>query len=246
MTNASQSVTIEVLPTIAVTPHAWDEVWALTQRFYETDRSFAEQKLKMRQRVALFRTKSRKLIGMASIDIYPALFQGRKLVAIHTSHVLLEEEYRGRNLIQRLGFSTFVETRLRYPLRPIYWFFDTFSYKSYLLLPRNFHEFWPRYEHPTPPWETALMDHLATQRYRSAWRAERGIVMRSGQKRLQPDAAPLDVKPAETPELDYFARVNPGHADGDMLICLCPLNARNWFTAGIRALQRTRARRSKL
>jgi hypothetical protein len=246
MSNALQGVTIDVLPTIAVTRQTWDEIWTLTQAFYDTDRAYSEQKLKMRQRTVLFRTKTdRALIGMASVDIYPALFRGRQLVAIHTSHVLLHEQYRGRNLLQRVGFKTFLETRLRYPLRSIYWFFDTFSYKSYLLLPRNFSEFWPRYEHPTPPWELALMDHLATERYRSAWRAERGIVMRSGQSVLQSDAAPLDGRSIETPELEFFARANPGHAEGDMLVCLCPLNAKNWLTAGVRALNRVRGHKAK-
>ena len=36
-----------------------------------------------------------------------------------------------------VGFRTFLEARIRFPFRSIYWFFDTFSYKSYLLLPRN-------------------------------------------------------------------------------------------------------------
>jgi hypothetical protein len=42
------------------------------------------------------------------------------------------------------------------------------------------------------------------------------------------------------PELEFFARANPGHADGDMLVCLCPLSAANWLSVGVRALQRAR------
>ncbi|HEX5126843.1 MAG TPA: hypothetical protein VFW00_08885, partial [Rhodocyclaceae bacterium] len=98
----------------------------------------------------------RALVGMASVDVFPMEFEGRKLAVIYTSHVLLHEAYRGHNLIQRVGFRSFLETRLRYPLRPIYWFFDTFSYKSYLLLPRNFRDYWPRFDRPTPAWEQAL------------------------------------------------------------------------------------------
>jgi len=245
MSDPSQGVSIQVLATDAISAATWDEIWSLTQTFYDTQRSYVEQKLKKRQRMVLFRgRRDGTLIGTASIDIYPSLFQGRKLVAIHTSHVLLQEAYRGRNLIQRVGFNTFVETKLRYPLRPVYWFFDTFSYKSYLLLPRNFGEYWPRYDQATPAWEHALMDHLATDVYRSAWRAERGIVTRSGQKRLQPDAAPLESRDVTTPELEFFARMNPGHAEGDMLICLCPLHASNWLTAATRALKRIRKQRS--
>jgi hypothetical protein len=234
-------VTIDVVPTTSIAPPVWDEIWRLTQTFYDTERGYVESKLKEHQRTVLFRSRgARALIGMVSMDVYPVLFQGHRLAVIYTSHVLLHEQHRGHNLIQRLGFRTFLETRLRFPFRPIYWFFDTFSYKSYLLLPRNFRDFWPRFDRQTPEWEHALMNQLAAQAYGSAWRPAQGIVARSGQKRLRPETAPLEQDLARTPELEFFARANPSHAAGDMLVCLCPLTAANWLSVGIRALKRSR------
>lgn len=230
------AVAIEVVATNAATPATWSDIWSLSQTLYDTDRDYVEQSLKQHQRIALFRAPDR-LVGMASIDVYPAEFRGRRLAVIFTGHVLLRPEYRGQNLIQRLGFRIFLGARLRYPLRRIYWFFDTFSYKSYLLMPRNFREFWPRYDRPTPAWELALMDHLARQMYPEYWRPEQGIVARSGRKRLRPETAPLDAV-AGDPHLEFYARANPGHSAGDMLVCLCPLSASNWLSAGLRALQR--------
>ena len=89
---------------------------------------------------------------------------------IYTAHVIIREAWRGLNLLQKLGARTFLATRLRHPLQPIYWFFDTFSYKSYLLLPRNFREYWPRREERTPERYAALIDQLAAQMYGGAWR----------------------------------------------------------------------------
>jgi hypothetical protein len=153
---------------------------------------------------------------------------------------LLRKEYRGHNLMQQLGMRVFLKTRLRFPFRSIYWFFETFSYKSYLLLPHNFREYWPRQERKMPERERALMDHLAVEAYGSAWRPQLGIVARSGKKRLRPDAAPLNRNVPLTPELRFFSTANPGHAEGDMLVCLCPLTLRNWFSVGVRAIQRMR------
>jgi len=237
----SGGVTIDIVPTATLAAPTWDEIWRLTETFYDTDRGFVEERLKEHQRVVLFRSQGeRALVGMASVDVYPVLFQGHRLAVIYTSHVLVREQYRGHNLIQRVGFRTFLEVRLRFPLRPIYWFFDTFSYKSYLLLPRNFREFWPRFDRPTPERERALMHQLAVQVHGSAWRPAQGIVVRSGQKRLRPETAPLEEKLAASPDVEFFARVNPGHAEGDMLVCLCPLNAANWLSIGIRAFERAR------
>jgi hypothetical protein len=236
---ALRRAVIDVQPTAAITSQAWDEIWELTQAFYDTERGYAEEKLRAHQRTALFRSRGDlALVGMASLDVYPVVFEGRRLAVIYTSHVVLRERYRGHNLIQRLGLRSFLGARAHWPLRPIYWFFDTFSYKSYLLLPRNFREFWPRHDRATPAWEQGLMNHLAARTYGAAWQPERGIVMRSGRKRLRAEVAPLEEKLVRSREIEFFHRANPGHADGDMLVCLCPLSTANWLSVGVRAFQR--------
>jgi hypothetical protein len=225
----------------ALTPAQWDEIWILTQEFFEVERVHAEAELRRRQRIALFHMNG-ALLGMAAIDVLTEEFQGRPVIAIHTSHVLLRENWRGRNLLQKLGWRTFLASRVRHPLRPIYWFFDTFSYKSYLLLPRNFREFWPRYERPTPAGCRQLIDQLARRIYGTAWAPDAGIVRRSGLKRLLETSAPLVLARDSDPHLWFFSRANPGHAEGDMLLCLCPLTLGNWLSLAYKALKRLQRR----
>jgi hypothetical protein len=235
-------VVTQVRRTRDLTPRDWDDIWTLTNEFYDVERDYAEAELRRRERIALFRMNG-ALLGMASIAVWTARFRGRRLEVINTSHVLIRENWRGRNLLQKLGFLTFLRTRLRHPFRPIYWFFDTFSYKSYLLLPRNFSQFWPRHDEPTPEARAALIDRLATELYGPAWRPAYGIAVRSGQKRLRPVAAPLVLTPETPADIRFFAAANPGHAEGDVLICLCPLSLANWLSVARRALaRRERAR----
>jgi hypothetical protein len=241
----SAQVTSDVFETSALQPSVWNEIWTLTAAFFDTNRAYAESKLREHQLIALFRTKEGALIGMASMDVYPVQFGGRKLAIIYTVHVLLYEEYRGHNLIQRLGLRVYLKTRLRFPLRSIYWFFDTYSFKGYLLLPRNFRKFWPHPERKIPERERALIDHLATRTYGSAWRADGGIVVRSDKKRMKPDVSRLNLNIPVTPELKFFSQANPDHAEGDMLVCLCPLTITNWLSVGIRAFQRMLRRQRK-
>jgi hypothetical protein len=239
---SADRIVTTVMSTDALTPRDWDEVWVLTQEFFHIERTHAESELRRRQRIALFRMNG-ALLGMVSLDVIPASFRSRPVTAISTTHVLIRENWRGRNLLQKLGFRTFLRERLRHPLRPIYWFFDTFSYKSYLLLPRNFRTYWPRHDRPTPPAQAALIDALAGKVYGPAWRPDRGIVVRSGQKRLRETAAPLVLARDSDPALTFFPRANPGHAEGDMLVCLCPLDLANWLSLAARAMRRARARR---
>jgi hypothetical protein len=227
--------------TRALTPAQWDDIWILTQEFFDVQREYAEAELRRRQTIALFHMND-ALLGMAAIDVFPAEFHGRAITVICTGHVLLRENWRGRNLLQKLGWRTFLSTRLRHPLRPIYWIFDTFSYKSYLLLPRNFRTFWPRHDQATPGEQARLLDELATRLYGPAWRPALGIAVRSGQKRMRETAAPLILARDSDPHLEFFARVNPGHAEGDMLICLAPLSLGNWLSLARNALRRLRRR----
>jgi len=219
----------------------WDEIWALIQQFYDTERDYVEGLIRHHGSIALFRSAGdARLVGISALDVYPAAFEGREVVVIFTSHVMLEPAFRGHNLLQRLGWRTFLRTRMRYPFRAIYWFFDAPSYKSYLLLPRNFRDFWPRRDRQTPAWERGLMDRLSHQMYRDDWLPEQGIVRRTGHRRLKPDAAPLPDDYARDPNLAFFADANPGHAEGDMLVCLCPLSIANLVTLGLRARERRR------
>lgn len=231
-----------VRPAAALREEDWQELWELNRQFFDVERWYAETELFRRELIATFRVEG-QLIGMACIDILPVRFRGRPIAVILTTHVLLREEWRGRNLIQKLGWRTWLRTKLRYPFRPIYWFFDTYSYKSYLLLPRNFVAYWPRRDAPMPETERALIDQLAIQHYGSGWRPGRGLVLRSGRERLRETTAPLSEAELADPDIRFFAEANPGHADGDMLLCLCPLTLRNWLSVGRKALERRRRRR---
>jgi hypothetical protein len=161
MARTQERVGIRILRVAALTAKEWDEIWELTQIYVETQRPFYEAKLRAFPEVALFRNRSGGLVGIVAVDVYRADFRSETSTILFTSSVVIDEPYRRHNLIQRTGFEVFLRARLRHPFRPIYWFFDTFSYKSYGLPPRNFVEFWPRYDRPTPERQAALIDHLA-------------------------------------------------------------------------------------
>ena len=238
MSSPKERIAIEIVPINTLTPPVWDQIWELTERYVDTTRAFFEAKLQKNPEVILFRTQGGRLIGVTALDVYRVEFGGRQASIIFTSSVVVEEGYRRQNLTQRIGFQVFLRTRLQRPFEPIYFFFDTFSYKSYIMLRRNFTEFWPRYDRPTPAWETGFIDYLAQRRYGAAWQPQKGIVERSGQKRLKSTTAPIDDDLLAKPDISFFVTVNPGHQEGDMLVCLCPLSMKNWGFLGLSAVRR--------
>jgi hypothetical protein len=80
---------------------------------------------------------------------------------------------------------------------------------------------------PTPPALAAFIDELATRRYGPDWDRGRGVVRRSGHKRLHSTTAPIEGRLRSDPDVSFFETLNPGHREGDMLVCLAPLTLRN-------------------
>lgn len=223
----------------ALTPADWEGVWALLETLFEVDRAYTEPLLRAREYIVLFRAADDPVLaGMSTFDVLPVDHGGRRVVAIYSSYVLLREAYRGLNLVQKSGFASFLRVKWRHPFTPVLWFFDSFSIKSYLLLPRNFDVYWPRHDVPTPAWEAALMDRLARTVHGPLWQPERGVALRSGRERLRPGVAPLPAPAERSPEVAFFAERNPGHDAGDVLVCLAPLSPVNWWALARRALRR--------
>jgi len=58
----SAEVTSDVFETAALKASVWNEIWTLTAAFFDTERAYAEAKLKEHQLIALFRCTSHNKI----------------------------------------------------------------------------------------------------------------------------------------------------------------------------------------
>jgi hypothetical protein len=226
---------ISIRPSSSLSLRELDEIWALTERYVDTPRPHYQSKLLALPEVGLWRVRQGELAGLVGLDVHPVEWGGRTRLIIFTSSVVTDERFRGRNLILKTGLRLLAREKLRRPFAPAYWFFDTFSYKSYLVLARNLREFWPRRDRAMPPDTAAFIDHLASHRYGSDWNRETGVVRRSGHKQLRPETAPIADELRSDPDVSFFEAVNPSHREGDMLVCLAPLTMKNLLSAINRA-----------
>ena len=228
-------IDISIRSSSSLTARELEEIWALTERYVDTPRAQYESALLALPEIGLWRVRAGPLVGLVGLDVHTVAWRGRTRVIIFTASVVADERFRGRNLVLKTGLRLLLREKMRRPLARAYWFFGTYSYKSYLLLSRNFREFWPRHDRITPVDIAAFIDSLASARFGSDWNPAKGIVRRSGYKQLRPEAAPIEQKLRFDPDVSYFEAANPGHGQGDMLVCLGPLTLRNLFGAVRRA-----------
>jgi hypothetical protein len=229
---------ISIRSTASLTAAELEEIWTLTERYIDTARPHYEKQLLALPEVGLWRVRGGELAGLVGLDVYPAEWRGQTRVIIFTKSVVADERFRGRNLVLKTGLRLLAREKLRRPFAPTYWLFDTYSYKSYLVLARNLGEFWPRRTRATPADTAAFIDSLASKRYGESWNRDTGIVRSSGHKQLRAQTAPIDEKARVDPDIRFFDDANPGHRAGDMLVCLAPLTAQNLLGAIRRSLRR--------
>ena len=224
--------------TVAVsrlTPAERDAAWQIFARYYEgADRGRFERDLDDKQHVFLLHAEGR-LVGISTVSVERV----GPVVSIFSGDTVLEPEHHGAGALQWAFFRYIVATKLQHPHRLVTWFLVSKGYKTYLLLARNFATYWPRRDAPTPPWARELITTLARRRFGDAL-DEQALVLRfqRDHERLKPDVAP--VAGQDDPDIRFFVRANPGHAEGDELCCLGVVDARLALAWPLKRLRRRR------
>jgi hypothetical protein len=111
----------------------------------------------------------------------------------------------------------------------LYWLLITSGFRTYRFLPVFWKEFWPRHDSPALP---AILIAMASERFGRRYDPAAGIVRLAAPQVLRNGLAEIPPSRLGNPHVQFFARVNPGHARGDELACLCPLTRANQTPAG--------------
>ncbi len=218
------------VPTRALTRREIEELWQLYHQFVDCPEESFLRSLNATGEVYLCRDRAGgALVGFEANRVVTVALDGRKNTVIFTSYADLDPSFRGMDVLQRIGLRRFLRLKLRYPFRPLYWMFTASTFTSYLLLPRNFTEYWPHPQRPTPAAARALMNAVMRTVGSPEWDPETGVLTRRGKLRYREGVVADDLSVLEDPDIRFYAAQNPGQATGDSLACLCPLNSRNFL-----------------
>lgn len=218
-------------PIEELTSTEWSEVLSFGSRFFE---GAFEASLRAKHELVMLRDGAGALVGMGAVE----LLELDGATIIHVGNTAFADETRGQSHVQRLGFRYFLRAKARHPLRPVYLAYTTFSWRTYLMLARNFARSWPRREQSLPEREGALYRQLGARLLGERFEPDTGLV-RNLDRRLRADIAALPEMLANDPDARFFVERNPGYASGDAVLCLAPLDARNWWSVARRASRRS-------
>lgn len=198
-------------------------MWLLFDQHYaDVSHETFLRDLKAKDHVFLLRERGTGLLcGFSTVQSYERTVHGRRVRIVYSGDTICDPRYWGQRALHGAFLRYVLRVKLAHPLAPVYWFLISKGYKTFLLLARNFPEYWPRPERATPAWHAALLDALASEKFGEAWRRDRGILtFERPAGRLRPEVAPTGDAERADPLIAFFAARNPGAPAGEELCCL--------------------------
>ena len=239
----AERLEIRRIPSWAVTVAEKEAMWQCYSRFVEAQRDSFMHTIDTADEVFLFSGRdSGALAGFEALCVLTVAVRGDPHTVVYSCYADLDPTVRGVNLLQRVALRETLRLKLHHPFRPIFWMFTASTYLSYLLLPNNLLEYWPRPERPTPPHLRELTDAVMRMLDKEGWDPEAGVVRRHGALRYREGLVGSDPSLLSNPHIRFYATLNPGQHEGDSLACLCPVSVRNVRTLLVAMAQRAWSR----
>lgn len=189
--------------------------------------------------ILLRQARTHELVGFSTVRWSRETFGGREVEVLFSGDTVIHPDHWGSKALQAAFSSLALRRKVRHPLTPLYWFLLAGGYKTYLLMIHNLRRAWPRPgSRPPPGWQT-FVDGLAGRWFGAAYDGSRGVVrFAQSHYRVRAGIAPIAGDVATVPDIAFYAARNPGHVDGDELVCLGELRVADVIAALGRALRR--------
>jgi hypothetical protein len=164
--------------------------------------------------------------GFSTLRELAVTVAGVRHVGMFSGDTVLSQRWWGSRVLGRAFLGHLARRRLANLRDPYWWILIAKGYKTYLMMANNFPVHWPRHETATPAGTQAVMGAFGGALFGPAYDPDAGRVRWDAPRgRLRPGVA--DVTPdlrAARPRVDFFARANPGWAEGDELFCLARMD----------------------
>jgi hypothetical protein len=234
----------EAIPCGRLTSRERDEMYALLCVYFAgTERPRFDADLDEKDTVLLLRDSSSGHVqGFSTLMRMNADVDGESIVAFFSGDTIIDRSYWGETILSRIWaqvvFGAVDALARECPGTRAYWFLICSGYKTWRFLPLFFRQFYPHADGPTPPGSQRILDTLGARKFGDQYIAGSGIVRFHSATPLRHGVAELTDQRLRDPHVAFFARVNPGHADGDELACLAELSKSNLTRAGLRMTAR--------
>ncbi len=190
--------------------------------------------LEEKEQVILIRDAHDRIRGFSTMMRFTVPVDGQEVVGLFSGDTIIDRACWGTSLLPKLWAQLAFQWSDAVPHDRVYWLLLSAGYKTYRFLPVFFDTFYPTHERPTPPAAQRLLDALASARYPDAYDPEDGVVRFDQPTPLRENVAPPTERRRQNPHVAFFLEANPGHTEGDEMVCLTQVDRSNLTRAGRR------------
>ena len=178
--------------------------------------------------------QDRVLKGFSTLLIYETEFAGECLSVVYSGDTIIDPTAWSSSALSKAWIASIRQLRQFYSQGKLYWLLISSGYRTYRFLPIFWKNFYPRYDIDTPEDVETLMTFLARDRFGECYNVSTGIVRFPHPQVLQAGLRHIPPERFKDPHIDFFDRRNPGHRQGDELVCLTEICEDNLTSAGRR------------
>ena len=218
-----------------LTPRDRSGMFALCARHFAgvTPASFGAD-LAEKNHVLLLEEADGTLSGFSTLHYYAARHRGAPIRVVYSGDTIVDPAAWGRSVLSAAWIGAVRRMHHAAEDEPLWWLLLVSGFRTYRVLPLYWPAVHPRFDGAAAETHRPLRNRLATARFGGAYDPETGIARLPHPMVLRPSL--LEIPPARRadPHVRHFLERNPGHTEGDELVCLTELAYHNLTSAGRR------------
>jgi len=178
--------------------------------------------------------QTNQLKGFSTLLMYDTCFEGENISIVFSGDTIVDPSAWSSSALSTGWISSINKLRNKYCKGKLYWLLISGGYRTYRFLPLFWKEFYPRYDKITPEGILCLMQDLAAKRFGENYDIKSGVVRFSHPHVLRDELRGIPSQRLRDPHIKFFDTLNPGHINGDELVCFTEICEENLTRAGRR------------
>jgi hypothetical protein len=232
--NTSPSIQFRLVPRAELSPANKTKMFGLLTQHFDgvTPEQFARDLAE--KNLALLLEREDALVGFSTLQAYTTTFEGETINVIYSGDTIVTPGAWGTTALPRAWVAGVDALRAKLPPARCFWLLLTSGFRTYRFLPVFWREFFPRFDAVMPETSQRMLDQLAKERFGNQFDFESGVARFTNPQCLKDGLEQIPEGRERDPHISFFISHNPGHANGDELVCLTELCPKNLTAAGRR------------
>jgi hypothetical protein len=206
------------------------------QHFVGGDFTQFELDLSHKDWVILLREQG-MLKGFTALQFYDAQLGDQPIRIVYSGDTITDPSIWPKPAVLAQAWAAAVQQIHQGRSEKLYWLLISSGYRTYRLMSLLYREFYPHYDRPTPPQMTQFMHQLGHRQFQGFYHPDPGLVRFPQPQILRPHLQTIPADKLNDPHVAFFLEKNPGHGQGDELVCLAEVSPTNLTRAGLRLWQ---------